>query len=160
MMVQTFLLVCLFLWVGRFKHLPTYFEKDLREGRWMQNKNPENIYREGTASLYIPLTYHLWMLQRSWNNSLSLSPTLSELASTVLLSFHLSQEERQIVWGHGGKDREAAFKEETLIAFFSYNLFLCVVLVEDNKVLPGKTLLFDVTKICLAMKKKKRLHHI
>lgn len=96
------------------------------------------------------------MLQRSWSNSLSPSPTLSELALTVVLSFHLNQEERQIVWGHGGKDREAAFKEETLIAFFSYNLFLCVVLVEDKKVLPGKTLLFDVTKSCLAMKKQKK----
>ena len=59
MMVGAFSSVGLFLWVGSFKHLPTYFEKDLTEGRccccwvasvmsdsvWPHRRQPTRLHR-------------------------------------------------------------------------------------------------------------------
>lgn len=110
--------------MGSFKQLPSFFEKRTRE-RAEEYKIRIQRTSTGRVQLLFASPTYLPALNayRGANNSLSLSQTPSDLASTLLLSFHLNQEERQIVGEHGGEDGEAAFKEGHLIAFFSYKLF-------------------------------------
>lgn len=129
--------------------------KDQLSGRWVQKKNVENVYTECAVSLWkshLPTTSE-W-LQRICGHSLSFPQTLSYLASTLLLSFHLRQEERKIGVGHGGKYGLSCFIGGKPNGFLFLQPSFCTSWKQENSA--WEALLFEVTKICLTIKKKRK----